>query len=138
MRYERLWERLVESLSEVGAVSEPAPGRLVVAVDKADDDAGAIEVVMTRDQWDEMASVAFGEFDSAASYVRSRLLAQPRHERFLVYGSYDLVPSATPELPADPEEEHLTELARQHPEGIGHWVVLDSDGNEVDSFGPPD
>lgn len=34
----------------------------------------------------------------------------------------------------DPEMARLAALARQHPEGIGRWVVFDRDGNVEDEF----
>lgn len=34
----------------------------------------------------------------------------------------------------DPEMARQAELARQHPEGIGRWAVLDRDGNVDDEF----
>jgi len=58
------------------------------------------------------------------------------HERFLVYGQYELVPSVTPDLPVDPELTRLAEAARQHTKGIGHWVVTDQSGKERGIFGP--
>lgn len=62
------------------------------------------------------------------------MLGLRNHERFLVYRQYELVPSSTPHLPVDPEDIRLDELARQHPEGFGHWVVLDRDSNVLDEF----
>ena len=83
-----------------------------------------------------MVTIPFGDFDAAAQEVRATVLRMEELERYLVYGQYELVPSATADLPVDPQEARLSELARQHPEGIGRWVVLDRDGNVIDELGP--
>ena len=69
--------------------------------------------------------------------MRRSVLKLPADQQYLVYRSYQLVPSDSPVLPPDPEEIRLQELARRHPEGVGRWVVLDGDGNVVDELGPP-
>ncbi len=91
---------------------------------------------MTREEWDDMVSIPFGEFGAAARAVRATALSMEEDEHFLVYEQYALVASSTPDLPVDPEEAHLAELARQHPEGFGRWVVLDDEGNVIDEFRP--
>jgi hypothetical protein len=63
----------------------------------------------------------------------SAVLGVSDHERFLVYDDYELVPSATPTLPVDPDEIRLAELARQHPERC-RWVAEDPDGTVQDEF----
>ena len=84
-----------------------------------------------------MVTIPWGDFDSAAREVRKAVLGVRHHERFLVYAQYELVPSATADLPVDPELARLDELARQHPEGLGRWVVTDRAGNVQDEFRPP-
>lgn len=132
MSYERLWERLLESLNSWSTATEIAPGRIFVTLEERGRSAWVVEILMTRRDWENMATVAWGDPDGAAQYIKKRVLALRRHERFLVYETYDLGASATAELPVDPEEERLDELARQHPEGIGRWFATDPDGNVVD------
>ena len=136
MKYDRLWERLIEFLNEWGTATETEPGRIAVTFASSDASTRTIEILMTRSQWDDMVTIPFGDFDAAAQQVRASALQMEEHERFLVYELYDLVSSATPDLPIDPQEARLNELARQHPEGIGRWVA-NRDGNVVDELGPP-
>lgn len=121
MRYEHLWERLLDFLNTWGTATETEPGRIEVVAPLPDGSTREVEIVMTRQQWDDLVSIPFGDFDLAAAEVRSAVLALRDDDRFLVYATYELVPSPTRVLPADPEEERLTDLAREHPDGIGHW-----------------
>lgn len=128
----RLWERLLQSLNGWCTATGAAPGLIVVTFKNPGHPARVAEIVMTRREWDQMASVAWGDPDRAAQYVKGMVLGLQPHERFLVYESYDLVPSATAELPVDPDEELLSKLAHQHPDG--GWHARDRDGNVVDEF----
>ncbi|UMG91484.1 hypothetical protein [Nocardioides sp. TF02-7] len=132
-----MWERLLEFLDEWATVTEVEPGRLRVVVDGADGTLRVVEILMSRQEWDDMVSIPFGDFAPAADEVRRAVLALTDDQRYLVYENYELVPSTTPVLPVDPEEERLAELARRHPEGFGRWVAIDWDGNVVDELGPP-
>lgn len=102
-----------------------------------DGSSSVVEILMTRNEWDLMVTIPHGDFDLAAQAVRSTLLGLRDDERFLIFGDYELVPSTAPTLPIDPEDALMEELARQHPEGFGRWVVEDSEGNVVDEFRPP-
>jgi hypothetical protein len=137
MSYERLWERLIEFLNDWGSAEEVEPGRIEVTLTYPDASARTVEILMTRRQWDDMVTIPFGDFDAAAQEVHATVQRMQEHERFLVYEQYDLIPSATPNLPVDAETARLNELARQHPEGIGRWVAMDRDGNVVDELRPP-
>jgi hypothetical protein len=136
MSYERLWERLIEFLNGWSTATEVEPGRIEVTVGYPDASTRTVQILMTRRQWDDMVTIPFGDFDAAAQEVRATVLGMEEHERYLVYGQYELVPSATPDLPVDPGAARLSELARQHPEGIGRWVAMDRDGNIIDELGP--
>jgi hypothetical protein len=137
MKYDRLWERLIEFLNHWTTATEVEPGRIEVTLAPPDASTTTFEILMTHSQWDDMVTIPFGDFDAAAREVRATIMRMEEHERFLVYGQYELVPSTTPQLPVDPRTARLNELARQHPEGIGRWVVMDRDGNEVDELGLP-
>jgi len=136
MSYERLWERLLEFLNNWSTAVEVEPGRIEVTLDNPDGSKRGLEIVMTPAEWDDMVTVAEGDFDSPAQEVRQTLLRLRGHERLLVYDQYPLVPSTTADPPVDPGITRLDELARQHPAGIGRWVVRDRDGNVVDEFDP--
>ncbi|QWZ08644.1 hypothetical protein KRR39_01915 [Nocardioides panacis] len=137
MSYERLWERLLKFLNGWAVAAEVEPGRIEVTVPNPEGSAKAVEILMTPGQWDELVTVPWGDFDSAAREVRKAVLGVSHHERFLVYAQYELVPSATPTLTGDPALARLRELARQHPEGFGHWVVTDRTGKVLDESHPP-
>jgi hypothetical protein len=132
MSYERLWERLTEFLNGWAAAAEVVPGRLEVTLPKPDGSARLGEILMTPGEWDEMVTIPWGDFDSAAQAVRTAILALRHHERFLVYGQYELVPSASPDLPVDREG-----LAQRDPQGFGRWVVTDPTGKQQNMFPPP-
>ena len=137
MSYDRLWERLIEFLNGWSTATEAEPGRIEVTLEQPDASTTTVEILMTRREWDEMVTIPFGDFDAAAQEVRETVLRMAEHERFLVYHQYGLVPSAMPYLPVDPQTARLNERARQHPEGLGRWVVTDRDGNFVDELDPP-
>jgi hypothetical protein len=132
--YERLWERLLEFLDTWATATEIGPGRIRVDFEKSPDWIRVVHILMTDDEWDDTVTVMWGSFDDAAREVRERILGLQPDERFLLYGQYELVPSATERLPVDPDVERLQQLARQHPEGFGTWVVLDKDGDVLDEF----
>ncbi len=137
MNYDRLWERLLDALNEWTPAREVEPGRIEVLLRSAGAEERRVRVVMTPADWDDMASVAFGGFEYAFDHVKDRLMSMEATETFAVYSFYDLVPSPIPQLPIDPEELRLDELAREHPEGFGRWVALNDDGTIQDEFKPP-
>jgi hypothetical protein len=136
--YERLWPRLIEFLNGWCVATELTPDRIEVRLPSMGGGAArVVEIVMTREEWDEWVSVAWGAFKPAAQQVRDTLLRLGPGQEFLVYGQYELVASPTPELPEDKEMALMEELARKHPKGFGRWVQLDGENNVVDEFRPP-
>ena len=136
MGYDRVWERLIEALDDGSSVVEVAPGRVAVTISGPGEPARVAEIVMTRREWDDMATVVWGDADNAIDYVRRLVRDLGPEERFLVYETYDLVPSTTAELPADPDEAILEALLRKRPEGSLRWAALDHEGNVLDEFPP--
>ncbi|WP_262851526.1 hypothetical protein [Mumia quercus] len=136
MKYDRLWEHLLEYLNTWGTATELAPGRIGLSYDDAEGVRRQVEIVMRPDQWDDLVTVIWGDFDDAAKHARRMIVEASADMPFRVYGTYELVPSETPELPIDPDDLELEELARQHPEGFGRWVVTDAAGNLIDELGP--
>lgn len=135
--YERLWERLLEFLNTWTTATEVAPGRIRVVLEERPGPTRVVDILMTRDDWDDMVTIPWGEFHAAAQQVREALVGLQPDERFLVYCQYELVRSVTEDLPVDPDFEPLQQLARQHPDGFGKWVARDRDGNVRDQFGSP-
>ncbi len=125
------WDRLLEFLNGWCLAIEVAPGRIDVTLPERRGRPRSVEIRMTPDEWDDIASVAVGSFHDAAQMVREQLLGMRDGDKFLVYGQYDLTPLPAPELPIDPDEERLAELARQHPEGFGRWSTRRPDGIQV-------
>jgi hypothetical protein len=99
-RYERLWERLRTLLGTLGEVDSSTPGRLRLTVDRHE-----VEIVMTEADWDELVTIPYGSFAGAALHLLHAISqAGAVDAPFLVYDTYDLHPSATPE-PEEPELE---------------------------------
>ncbi len=117
---DELWERLVAA-RDGWHVREDPDGVLEVAL-SSDPSARRIILVLTRRDWSELVSIAYGtsveSLDDAIRDVQTLVADQPAELPYLVYDSYELVPSATPVLPPDPELVASEELARQHPGGI--------------------
>lgn len=136
MSYERLWERLLDFLNGWASAREAGPGRIEVTVGPTERPR-TVTLVMTREQWDDLVTIPFGDFALAAGELRRRVLRLRGDQGYLVYRTYELVPSTTPVLPEDPDELRLQELARRHPEGFGRWVALDEAGDVVDELKSP-
>ena len=133
MGYERLWQRLLERLEGVGPV-DVRDGRLVVTP-TAGAERAPVEIVMTPDQWDDLVTIPFGDFDAAAEYLTRRWAGLAADQPFLVYELYALEPSTTPDLPPDPGEERVVELLARRPEGVGQWYA-DKPGGGPEALGP--
>ncbi|MGH1564575.1 hypothetical protein [Mumia sp. DW29H23] len=136
MNDDRLWERLLASLNHWGNAAEVAPGRIELSYEDEDGLVRQVEIVMTADEWSDFAGTIWGDFGDAANDVKRMVTEAPLGLHYCVYGTYELVPSATPELPVDPEDAAMEEMARQHPEGFGRWVVTDEAGHVLDELGP--
>ena len=137
MSYERLWERLLDFLNSWATARETGPGRVEVTWVASTGRPRTVTLVMSRQEWDDLVTIPYGDFDLAADGLRRQLLGLDGNEPYLVYRTYELVPSATPVLREDPEELRLQELARRHPEGFGRWIALDENGDVVDELRPP-
>jgi hypothetical protein len=111
------WDHLVGALATVGEVAERDRHGLTVVLGR-DDTSMVVEIVMTQDEWDDLVSIMWGDVEPAAQHVRELALNQPRHQRYLVYSQYNLMPSDGPALPVNPVFARLEELAAQHPDGI--------------------
>ncbi|MDP3949134.1 hypothetical protein [Microbacterium sp.] len=92
------WTRLVDVLGSLGVVEEREPYGLVVCIQQADGTLTVVEIVMTRDEWDSLVSIPWGELETAVDHVRGLVLNQPPDQRYLVYDCYDLVPSEAPHV----------------------------------------
>jgi len=124
VKYDRLWERLMEYLNEWAAARE-VPGGIEVTFEQSPGVTRTIEVVLNLAEWDDYVSVVYGTGDPRATTIKSAVLAMPEGVRYLVYDTYDWEPSDTRELPAGEYG-----LAMR-----GEWIVEDDHGNVIDRFG---
>ncbi|TIC87353.1 hypothetical protein E8D34_09455 [Nocardioides sp. GY 10113] len=105
--YDVAWQVLVEALASCygdAGVAQRAPHGLVVAGARADGSRFEVEIVMTPDEWDDLAAVAWGDVDAAAAYVVGLVRGQPADLRYLVYRLYELTPRGEPTIPPEPED----------------------------------
>lgn len=111
-------------------VSERDPDGLVVSRRHHDGTTREIEIVLTREEWDDIVEITFGDIGSAVEYVRGMVEKQPPGQRYLVHGMYDLVPSSTAESPEERDLAEVQALLRQYPDGIpgGRWVANPPEG----------
>ncbi|WP_183093813.1 hypothetical protein [Nocardioides stalactiti] len=129
------WLRLVARLDE-WAVSAVASGLVEIHVTLPDREGEVVLHLSPRD-WSGLAGTIWGSDDRAFEQVRDALAAQPDDLGHLVHRTYALHPSATPELPEDPEQAWIREQLRQHPEGFGTWFAYGRDGTMEFPFPEP-
>ena len=120
------WTVLVEVLGSLGTVEARDPFGLVVSTQKADGTSTMIDIVMRQEEWVDLVSISWGVVESAAHHVRGLVLDQPPEQRYLVYDCYQLLPCDAPDLPVDPDQLRLSQIAAQDPEGVilgGGWFA---------------
>lgn len=122
MTYERLWERLLEYLNE-WATAREVPGGIEVTIEQAPGVTRTVEVVVTSASWDDYVTTIYGTGDPRVTTLKDDVLATPAGVPYLVYDTYDWVPSRTREVSEDEIDP-----------GEGGWVVLDAEGNVIDRF----
>ena len=125
MGYERVWERLIEYLDDLGGARE-VPGGIEVTVGESPGRTRTVEVVVSPQDWDGFISTLYGDGDPAVTTIKEKVLSVPEGVPYLVYDRIcDWEPSAARELPADDFD----------PEMRGEWLVKDDAGNVIDRFG---
>lgn len=120
------WTVLVDALRSLGAVEDRDPHGLVLSLSKPDGSSAVVDIVMTRNQWDDFVSTPWGDVDAAADHVAALVLAQPTDQGYLVYDCYELFPRDVAEPPVDSDLLRLQEIAAQYPDGViagGGWYV---------------
>lgn len=98
MKYDRLWERLLEYL-DTWAVAREVPGGIAVTFETSTGVTRTVEVRVTPPAWDDYVSTIFGTGDPRATSLERQLRATTAP--YLVYDTYDWVPSATRQPPDD-------------------------------------
>lgn len=122
VKYDRLWERLIEYLNEWASARE-VPGGIEVTFEQSPGVTRNVEVVVTSADWAAYVSIIYGTGDPGATTLKREVLAMPDGAQYLVYDTYEWVPSETRELPEDDFDP-----------GPGEWVVTDDDGNVIERF----
>lgn len=122
VKYDRQWERLIEYLNE-WAIARNVPGGVEVTFEQSPGVIRSVEVVMTEDDWDDYIRLMYGTDDRRGTRLDLAIQSAPVGARYLVYDTYDWVPSDTPVLPEDDFKP-----------GPGEWVVTDDEGKVIDRF----
>ena len=123
VKYDRLWERLLEYVNE-WATAREVPGGIKVTFESSPGVPRTVEVVLTSAEWDDYLSTIFGTGDPRATPFKQKVLATPETAHYLVYDdNYDWEPSETRELAEDDLDP-----------GPGEWVVVDVEGNTLSRF----
>jgi hypothetical protein len=118
MNYVPAWDRLLASLKTWASPRE-VPGGIEVSYVDESGTSRTVQIVMSPNDWDELAEVIGIE---SPDRLRRRLLALPASTPYLVCDSgVELIASATKDLPPD----DFT------PEPGGQWVVTDREGNVI-------
>lgn len=109
-RYERLWERLLTLLGTLGEVEPGEAGRLVLTIDEH-----RIELIITEPEWGDLVGIPYGSFNGAAAHLLNVLSGARMDEApYVVYDTYRLLPSATPDSPERAEMEAEERAMRAH------------------------
>jgi hypothetical protein len=114
-----MWERLIEYINEWASAQE-VPGGIEVTFEQPPGVTRTVEVVVASTEWDDYVSMMYGTGDPRATTLKEEVLATPDGTPYLVYDTYDWVPSETRELPEDDFDP-----------GPGEWVLTDDDGNVI-------
>jgi hypothetical protein len=120
--YDRLWERLIEYINEWAKARE-VPGGIEVTFEQSPGVTRIVEVVVASADWENYVGTIYGTDDPRATTLQEEVLATPDGAHYLVYDTYDWVPSETRELPEDDFDP-----------GPSEWVLMDDDGNVIERF----
>ncbi|WP_134738102.1 hypothetical protein [Nocardioides sp. 503] len=126
MEQVRSWHDLVTALDDWTAATAVADGTIEVALPGDGGPGRRVLVMLTPDEWDDMTGVMWGSFEDAVDDVRQTLGQMGPSDGYAVYGTYRLVPSASPRLGGDG--------GRARPSGPGEWVGRDSEGRVTSRF----
>jgi hypothetical protein len=100
VKYDRLWERLIECINEWASARE-VPGGIEVTFEQSPGGTRTVKVLVTLADWDDYVSTIYGTGDPRATTLKKKVLTMPNGAHYLVYDTYDWVPSERRELPED-------------------------------------
>jgi hypothetical protein len=98
MRYDGLWDRLLEALDQVATVRSVGDSSIELEVPNRDGAPRHVEIKMSPLQWDHMVTIPWGGFDAAAQHVQDLVRGLHGEEAYLIYSDYDLVASTVATL----------------------------------------
>lgn len=88
------WTMLLGGLDSLGSAREVGPGEIEVRFTQGTSKR-RVTVLMTAGEWDEMASVKWGDPDYALADVKHTVSTLEPGCPYAVYGDYELEPSTT-------------------------------------------
>jgi len=107
----RTWTHVLDHIDQWASARE-VPGGIEITFEQAPGVRRRVEVVVTAEDWEDYLSVIWGSWDPRVTPFKDTVLAMPVETYYLVYDTYDWIPSRTRDLP----DEEL-------PSGPGEWVV---------------
>ena len=126
MKYDRLWERLLQYINQWASAEEVDCG-IRVTFEQHPGTIRTVDLVITPSDWDDYISTIYGTGDPSSTNLKRTVFAIPDEFTYLVYDTYDWVPSSEPVLPDDDIDP-----------GPGVWVVTDANGRVLDSLTSPE
>jgi hypothetical protein len=100
------WRVLLDGLAGEGAVREVEPGRLVLALDRGEDEQRTVTVLVSPPEWDRVLLRHYLELAPQDFFMELVGPLDPDRQPFIVFWEDDLVASSREELPpVDPPVE---------------------------------
>lgn len=119
---------LLSGLDSLGSARELSAGQVEVWVTRGRDRRRVV-VVMTAEEWDEMASVRWGDADDALADVKRTVSSLGAEHPYAVYGDYELEPSTTPVREDTSTDDDPVDTVG------GHWFAYPPDRTDGRSDG---
>lgn len=131
------WERLIDYLDAFASASAVGPDRIHVRMNDREGTTHDVIIIMSPDEWSDLYSTIWGNFDDAALQIKESLETLPAEHPFLIYRTYELHPSKTERIAEDPELAQFREHLRKNPGAVGEWRAYRRDGSYATFPEPP-
>jgi hypothetical protein len=126
------WRVLLDGLAGEGAVREVEPGRLVLALDRGEDEQRTVTVLVSPPEWDRVLLRDYLELAPQDFFMELVGPLDPDRQPFIVFWEDDLVASSRDELPpVDPPVE-----TRVVPGGAWFAYAPDGSRHSLDELPP--
>jgi hypothetical protein len=120
------YEELVGTLNDWTSATEVAAGRIEVSI-RDGTSTRTVTIVMTEDDFGDMAGPMWGSVTDAIEEVIRILLTMTPDQDYLLYGQYEVVPSTEPTWPERPK-------FMPEPGSGGGWFAYKPDGSRGGRF----